>query len=276
MTSRTALLVAGYRARASAADPGIARDPWAAAFAGDEGIALSRRMDAHFPPGELWIALRTAFLDRALGRTMDLGIDQVVVLGAGFDARAARLSRPGVRFFEVDHPATQAEKLRRARAIAGYPVDAATYVSCDFESQDFVDRLRESGFRADRPASFVWEGVVYYLGEPAVRATFERIARGCHPRTPLMFDYVGKKLVGGNTRDQQDLATRAMVADLGEPLKFGLDDFLPLLADAGFRFVRTTSFDEAALEMHGSYERGRKFRFQHFALACVEPLEVVW
>src|SRR5688500_2926243 len=129
MASRTALLVCGYRARASARDNPLCTDPWAAAFAGEEGIELSRQMDAAFPPGELWIALRTAFLDRGVTQMLDGGARQVVVLGAGFDARAARLARPGVRFFEVDHPATQDEKRKRAAAIPGYPVDAPTYVA---------------------------------------------------------------------------------------------------------------------------------------------------
>jgi methyltransferase (TIGR00027 family) len=268
--------VCGYRARASVSLPEICRDPWAAAFAGEDGIALSREMDAHFPPGELWIALRTSFLDQGVTQLLDLGTQQVVVLGAGFDARAARLGRPGVRFFEVDHPSTQAEKRKRAEAIPGYPVDAATYVACDFERDDFLERLGASGFVADQPAAIVWEGVVYYLNEPAVRATASRIARGCHPRTALMFDYVGKKLITGATRDQQDLATRAMVAELGEPLKFGLDDYLPLLFEEGFRFVRHTSFDEVCLERTGTYERGRKFRFQHFCIAAGTALPVRW
>src|SRR5690606_19094343 len=164
-------------------------DPYARALAGEDGEALKAALAASFPPMPFWLACRAAHIDgrvRALTRT----IDQVVILGAGLDTRAARLAREGVRFFEVDLPASQAEKLEKVRAIEGYPVEAATYVSCDFEREDFLDRLVASGFDVDRPAFFVWEGVTYYLTEEAVRRTLERIASGAHPRSVLIFDFM--------------------------------------------------------------------------------------
>ena len=45
------------------------------------------------------------------------GVRQIVVCGAGLDDRALRFRTPGVRFFEVDHPVTQADKAARLRAI---------------------------------------------------------------------------------------------------------------------------------------------------------------
>src|SRR5262245_41023990 len=162
--SRTALLVAGYRARATAAADRVCDDPWAATLAGDEGKALCDAYDHTYPPMELWIAVRTAFIDARVRRaTTALGIRQVVILGAGFDTRAARLAAPGVRFFEVDHPSTGADKRARLGRAAGYPIDCATYVACDFESQDFVSELDRSGFSSAEPAFVVWEGVSPYL-----------------------------------------------------------------------------------------------------------------
>ena len=38
---------------------------------------------------------------------------KVIIVGAGYDGRAIRYARPGVRWFEVDHPATQRDKLER-------------------------------------------------------------------------------------------------------------------------------------------------------------------
>ena len=89
------MLVAGYRARASAAGDPIISDPWAARLAGSEGEALTRQFDGPQPHLELWIAVRTAHLD---ARVRDLtgprsSIAQVVILGAGLDTRAARLAR---------------------------------------------------------------------------------------------------------------------------------------------------------------------------------------
>jgi hypothetical protein len=83
----------------------------------------------------------------------------------------------------------------------------------------------------------------------------------------VAFDHLRKKIVAGNVRDPRDLASRSFVADLGEPLRYGVDDPLPMLYEAGFRRVRTHTFDELALDCTGTYARERAFRFQGLALA---------
>ncbi len=264
-------MVAAYRGRASAWAHPIVIDPWAAALAGEEGERDADRYRAAHESMELFIAVRTAFLDAEVRAAIDEGVAQIVMLGAGYDTRAARLAREGVRFFEVDQPATQADKRARLRALDGYPIDAATYVPCDFETQDFVAQLRDGGFDAFAPAVFVWEGVVYYLTEPAVRATLRRVAEACHPESRVHFDYVGKRFVEGQLAAEEDRLARDRVAEMGEPLRFGINDVVPLLHEEGFRHVRTVSFDEACLSLTGTYERSRKFRFQSMAQARVRP-----
>jgi methyltransferase (TIGR00027 family) len=217
--------------------------------------------------------VRTTFIDAELRRlTHDATgatapVHQVVILGAGLDTRAARLGRAGVRYFEVDRGESQEEKIRKLLELDSYPRDAATFVSCNFEHQDFLERLTAAGFLPGEPSVFVWEGVTYYLSEEAVRSTMRRITGGCHPGAVVIFDYVQKKLVGGELKDEKDRATRELVSDFGEPLRWGIDDVLPLLYTEGFRHVRVTSFDEACLTLTGTYERERKFRFQHLCMA---------
>ncbi len=60
-----------------------------------------------------YLAARTAFFDRAVTGAIDRGVRQIVTGAAGYDGRALRYAKPGVRWFEVDHPATQRDKLRR-------------------------------------------------------------------------------------------------------------------------------------------------------------------
>lgn len=266
--SQTALLVAGYRARATRA--GLCDDPWAEALAGGEGRALTERYDLANAHMELWIALRTRFFDDNVRAFVRRGTSQIVVLGAGLDSRAARLAAPGVTFFEVDQPASTEERRRRIDGLAGYPRDAAVSVPCDFEHEDFLTRLRASGFRPDRPALFLWEGVVYYLPEAAVRATARRVAEGCHPASALLFDLISKRMVDGTGLPERDRAARDIVAELGEPIRFGTSDPLPLLAEEGFRHVRSVTFDALGLSYAGTYVRERAFRFQSVVLASRE------
>jgi methyltransferase (TIGR00027 family) len=273
--SKTALMVCAYRARASKWEKPLFVDPWAEQIAGADGHEIAKRLDARFPPMEMWLALRVAYLDRLVGLAVDkLSIRQVVILGAGYDTRAARLPRAGVTFFEVDHPATQQTKREQLAKLDKYPVDAARYVTCNFEREDPIERLAANGFSMTEPAVVIWEGVVPYLTEGAVRTTATRLATHLDPRSLVAFDYSGTKLAGGE--NVKDKAFREYLGDLGEPIRFGSDDILPLLYECGFRWVRSLDFNELALEMIGDYKRDRVFRFQHLALAAVRTPVAQW
>lgn len=275
--SKTALMVCAYRARAGRWPRPLFIDPWAEKLAGSDGHAIARHIDLQFPPMEIWLALRVAYLDRLVGLAVDrLGARQIVILGAGYDTRAARLPRAGVRYFEVDHPATQSAKRARLAELDGYPVDAATYVACDFEHEDPVERLIASGLDAGEPSLVLWEGVVSYLSEEAIRTTATRLVTGLDPRSLLAFEFLGKNYALGPNPKPAEAAAKALVADLGEPITFGTDDILPLLADCGFRWVRVLDFNELALEMLGDYQRERQFRFQRLALCSARAPGAGW
>ncbi len=275
--SQTAVLVAAYRARASAAAHPVCDDPWAKGLAGEAGAALSRRWDAHAPAMELWVGLRTRYIDDCVVRALDDGMRQVAVLGAGLDTRAARLARPGVRFFEVDQPASQADKRERLSTLEGYPLEAATFVPCDFEHDDFVVLLADAGLDRTAPTCFVWEGVVYSLPEEAARSTFRRVAREFDPRSLLVFDYLSSNMAKSSDRlRDEDRAMKGIIEELGEPILYGIDDPTPLMFELGYRFLRTASFDELALQYTGTYERERFFRFQAIGLASASGEGVAW
>ena len=123
----------------------------------------------------------------------------------------------------------------------------------------------------------IWEGVVPYLTEAAVRATATRLASGLDPRSLVAFDFVGKKLAAGQGLiGRGPRRPREYVGELGEPIRYGSDDILPLLYECGFRWVRSLDFNELALEMLGDYQRDRQFRFQHLALAAVRTPVAQW
>ena len=51
--SRTAVMVAAYRGRATARDERLCDDRWAAALAGDEGRSFAAKYDEAFPSAEM-------------------------------------------------------------------------------------------------------------------------------------------------------------------------------------------------------------------------------
>src|SRR6185312_8151747 len=105
--------------------------------------------------------IRTRFIEERLEQAIRGGVSQVVILGAGFDTRAYRLTEllKGARVFEVDQPSTQEYKKRRVRD-AGIAVPPnLTYVRVDFRHDKVDDALKAAGYDPTRKTFFIWEGV---------------------------------------------------------------------------------------------------------------------
>jgi methyltransferase (TIGR00027 family) len=166
---------------------------------------------------------RTAFFDDAIARHVDT-IQQLVILGAGFDTRAYR--RPlgaRVRWFEVDVPETQAAK-REALQRAGIDSTGVTFVGADFEKEDWLERLEGAGFDRGQPGFFLWEGVTMYLDRAAIEATLRRIASTARGSV-VAFDYFTTEAL--ESRAPFWRLGRAAAKAAGEPLKFGVDSTPP-------------------------------------------------
>jgi len=143
--SKTALAVAVHRAAHQVLEQGqIFTDPLALRILGEDAERLVREADEQ--PWRrrirVFIAARTRFAEDALAAAMELGVSQVVVLGAGLDTYAYRSPfQDRLRMFEVDHPATQAWKRQRLEE-TGIPIpDALTFAPVDFEGQTLADGL---------------------------------------------------------------------------------------------------------------------------------------
>jgi methyltransferase (TIGR00027 family) len=177
--------------------------------------------------------IRTRFIDDCLRRAIEAGATQVVILGAGFDTRAYRLTDllKGTTIFEVDRPQTQEVKKRRvAEALGGAPPNVV-YVPVDFEHEHLAEVLARHGHDPIRRTCFIWEGVTMYLPAEAVRATLEFV--GAHASgSTIVFDYVYRRAIDMIAKidlDKIPAAARPAVKrflDLlaGEPWIFGLPD----------------------------------------------------
>jgi methyltransferase (TIGR00027 family) len=133
--------------------------------------------------------LRVLAIDAELERALAAGCRQLVVLGAGLDTRAFRVAAlAGADVFEVDHPATQAYKRRKAEHLPRR-ARSLTYVAVDFERDDLVARLAASGHRPEVPTVWISEGVVMYLSTSALRASLAAIVRASAPGSRLLLNY---------------------------------------------------------------------------------------
>ncbi len=183
---------------------------------------------------------RHAFIDAHLLESLP-EVEQLVILGAGYDSRAYRFARAiGDRpVFEVDlAPLSRA----KASVVAAHPERFRTgrieRVEIDFRTESLRHRLAGSGFRLGVPTFVVWEGVSMYLSQQAVIDTIEALAAVCGNGSVLCMDFwqhVGQYPPLARLRRT---AVRAMRL-IGEPITFVLpsEQVSDVLEPAGFRAV---------------------------------------
>ncbi|MDN3359866.1 SAM-dependent methyltransferase [Actinomadura sp. DC4] len=208
--------------------------------------------DPEQEPVRLAVAARARFAEEALVAALDDGVSQAVVLGAGLDTFAYRHSYDA-RVFEVDFPATQAWKreLLAAAEIAEPP--SLTFAPIDFEAMSLADGLAEAGFEADRPAFFVWMGVVPYLTPEAVYGTLGFV--GSRPGgSGVAFDY-GEPPAAMSPEQREGFERRAAWAgQRGEPFlsHFVPGDLSARLSVLGLSLVEDVTYEDLAVR----YESG--------------------
>jgi methyltransferase (TIGR00027 family) len=261
--SRTAEYMALFRALETARPPErrLFADPLAASFltAPLAQVAAAARLpvlrgvlpwviDRRFPGPRPSAVARTKVLDDAVVAALDDGIEQLVILGAGYDSRPYRL--PGcarVRVFEVDHPDTQAVKRRVLARVLGQLPAHVRFVAVDFDHDDLAVALADAGFRTGRPTYVLWEGVASYLTPEAVDAT----VRWAHDATgtpgELAFTYVHRGLIDGTVPFPHAEGWVRSVADAGEPFVFGFDpaELPTYLEERGWSLLEDLSTTEA-------------------------------
>ncbi len=116
-----------------------------------------------------WIAVRTRFLDELILDAVASENRQVVVVGAGLDARAFRLPLPAdSTFFEVDRPDVVAVKERIVAASGLESPGTRRMLVGDVTDPGWIGALAAAGWRQDVPTVWVLEGFLVYF-EPEVR-----------------------------------------------------------------------------------------------------------
>src|SRR5947208_1787873 len=156
--SRTALLMAVLRTAEGKRADLLVDDPLAPAFVAAAGGGDTPAA-ALLPPGASgFLAIRTRFFDDAVLAACAAGVRQVVLLGAGLDARAFRLAwPPGVRLFELDLPELFAFK--EPVVARATPKCTRIVVPVDMRA-DWTGPLTAAGFDGAAPTAWLAEGLL--------------------------------------------------------------------------------------------------------------------
>ncbi|HEX7664122.1 MAG TPA: SAM-dependent methyltransferase [Polyangiaceae bacterium] len=202
----TAFSVAAVRADEGARPDGerLFVDPFAATFAAaGTHAAESTQRFLDMPFFREGIRLRTRFIDDCVREGLAAGLDQLVLLGAGFDARALRMREVvahGAEMFEIDTP-EQLDRKRAALVGNGIAIpDHVRFVPFDVDTPDFEEELGAAleiaGFRAGAGAMFVWEGVIGYVDDAAIDRSLRLMAGVGGTGSRLAFQFADETFLG--------------------------------------------------------------------------------
>jgi methyltransferase (TIGR00027 family) len=256
--SRTAEYMALFRALESTKPPArrLFNDPEASRFLTRRlravvlasgvpllGSLICAYIDRRWPGPRLSGIVRTRVIDDLVEESLEQGVSQLGLLGAGYDTRATRLAAAtSARVFELDHPATQSRKC----TLLGEVPERISYVPVDFERDSLSEVLEKTRLVREEPAFVLWEGVFSYLTPEAIDATLEAIGGACGPGSRLLLTYVDDRALAPD--QTAGSAWQDAVSGAGEPFRTGLDparaaDFF---SERGMLLLRDESTAEAA------------------------------
>ena len=204
---------------------------------------LQRLVNVHIAPSPL---CRAAYTEQALKAAVLTGTKQYVMLGAGMDTFAFREKEFlwKHRVFEVDHPLTQKDKIKRITR-AGWAVpDNLTFVPVDFTKEGAAERLTSNGFDPSVKSFFSWLGVTYYLSAEAIDTMLAALSGLCADGSTLVFDYPDENFFDATERRVQNTIMMAKAG--GEPMQsaFSCEELEKLLEKHGFLIYELLTPDD--------------------------------
>ena len=161
----------------------VINDPYADKFVIGSGViklmghSLNVWLSSKLAPGfHEHLISRTRFIDDLIEKSAKEGIEQYVILGAGYDSRANRLNlTPSLKIFEVDQP--EVSDIKLSKLPKDLPnLENITYVNVDFSYQSLSEQLLTAGFDQTKSTIFTLEGVSQYITKEAVSSTIQELS----------------------------------------------------------------------------------------------------
>ncbi|KAI3425331.1 hypothetical protein D9Q98_009095 [Chlorella vulgaris] len=199
-----------------------------------------------------FVDARTKWLDSALKAALDSGVRQVCCIAAGYDTRAYRFCRQGVKFYEIDLPSASSKKQALVKSVLPGPevLPRPVYVAADLGRVTLGQALQGTGFDPSQPTVFTCEGLIYYLPEDAVATLIASVADLAAPGSSLLFDFLHADAVDGTAFYPGYHACADSVAGKGEAFISGLvpeeEEMAAYVAPLNWRMQRLWSARQMA------------------------------
>ena len=230
------------------------------------------------------IIARTRYIDDLIEKSSKNGVEQYVILGAGYDSRAHRLELPStLRIFEVDQPEVQDRK--RSKLPKELPnLENVTYVTVDFAHQSLTERLLNAGFDRTKSTVFTLEGVTQYISKEAFNSTMKEMSRLCQKTSSIFALSFVNELLNKNPEDcfgrgylnpekKANLIKKLSAKAAGEPWIsfYSTEEIEDLLLENGYSIKQNVTLEDLNSLYFGPVGRtlseNEIFKLEHFVIA---------
>ena len=283
----TATMVASGRARATRA--GLIDDRFAEPLVRAVGVDFFTRWAAGEldsadvdVPGAPWgmqrmtdiQAARTRYIDAFFSAAVTAGIRQVVILAAGLDARAYRLTwAPGTTVFEIDQPQVIEFKTATIAGLGAEPTADVRAVPIDLR-HDWPSALQQAGFDTRRPAAWAAEGLLGFLPADAQDRLLDHVTALSADGSRLVAEVflnsdANKRALNAATRKWRENGLDVELENLGFPGE--RNDVATYLQDRGWHAVGTPLnqlLADSGLPLH-SADDGAAFANNYYCTAVL-------
>jgi|TARA_B110000858_G_scaffold55433_1_gene64406 methyltransferase (TIGR00027 family) len=167
-----------------------------------------------------FLFFRTMKFDSIISQNINF-VDQLVIIGAGFDLRANSIKNSNIKIFELDKKNTQDLKIKTLQKAKIYD-NNITYINCDLNNKNWSDDLINNGFDKSEKTLFLFESVSCYLEKEIVENTFEQISSISVKGSLLAQDFYSTKFLHGS-EFRRVKKGKELIKKFGENWKFTLD-----------------------------------------------------
>ncbi len=236
--------------------------------------AFVARNESLVPGATNSLVARVRFFDDVVKSSINEGLEQLVIVGAGYDTRAYRIEGlHKTHVFEIDHPATQKIKINNIKKIFKSRPNHVTYIPLDLEIDDFGKKLLETEYDSSKETLFILEGLLMYISPETVDKILSFIVHSSVKGSSVLFDYIPSSVVDCTCELEAGQNWQKGVTAAGEPFKFGISEgsIESFLNQRGFKMIRNmTSEDYKKAYFQGMNENREVNKLLLFAYAVVE------
>ena len=179
-----------------------------------------------FPKGIYeYVIARTKYIDNIFKESIENGIEQILLFGAGFDTRAVRFAEKNMKtkIFELDTLYTITAKINQFKKRGISIPENTILISIDFNVDSVSEKLESNGFKRNKTTLFIMEGIIQYLNKEAVDELFKLLYELAEPESKVVFDYIYASVLRKENIYYGEKDIYKKVNSVQEPWLFGIE-----------------------------------------------------